>query len=267
MYKQQRSAWISSTVSALIVTAIVLLIAATVNAQTNTAEGDTINRVQEVAPLPEVRAQSAADNAGSSTSSAPNLPPQRPDIAPGARPMVRMQTATGTVERQAALANIRAARQAAIQDLQTRLAKKRAALENATTSRKALLRATAQGSVINGMSRVAGVLSGAITKIESATARLRVKAEEIAGRGVDVSSVLSKLDEADEYLRLAEEALEGIDVNARYAATGETPAGDWAEVRQQFAEVRDLIRQAQVSIKEAMQTLRSLLTPNQEETS
>jgi hypothetical protein len=266
MYKQQRSTWISSTVSALIVTAIVLLIAAAANAQTNTTDNDTINRVEEVAPLSEVRAQSAAGNGGSSTSSASDLPPQRPHITPGARP-VHLRTATGTVERQTSLANIRAARKASIEDLKTKLAQKRAALENASTSRKALLRATAQTSVINGMSRVADVLSSAITKIQSASNRLRAKAEEIRDRGIDVSSALSKLDDADEYLRLAKEALEGMDTNARFAATGESPVNDWADVRQQFTEVRDLIRQAQASIREAMQTLRLLLTPAEEVTS
>lgn len=69
------------------------------------------------------------------------------------------------------------------------------------------------------------------------------------------------LTEAGELLNLAMEALEGVSINAQYAVTSDEPMNDWAAVRQQLSEVRDLIKQAHEVMREASAIIKSSIRP------
>lgn len=266
MHKQQSPISVSSTVWALLVTAIVLLVAASASAQTeDTISIDPVsdNGVNQVEPVP--------------PSNLPPAPMPDPDPAtstPGdkavplplntireARPASSNRDSIQAFSRSASSTTDRMqAWREAVANRKATLEEKRLALQNASSTREARLKERTQANVTIGANRITTVLNSAIAKSNDINARLAVKAEELEARGVDMSAVNTLVAEATELLRLAAAALEGISINTEYAVTSDDPLADWEAVRQQFSEVRDLIKQAHEVMREASAIIKTNIT-------
>ncbi len=270
MHKQQSPISVSSTVWALLVTIVVLLIAASASAQTtdvvtiDPVPAENVDQTNVIAPLPEMRMPDVP------TSTAPATPAEIRTMTEQPLPSNTTGEATlanpDRVSANASLGNASTTNRMqtwreAIKNRQTALEEKRIALQNSSSTRTALLRATAQSNITVGVSRITAVLNNAIANSLSINTRLQTKATELEGRGLDMSAVNVLLTEAGELLNLAMEALEGVSINAQYAVTSDEPMNDWAAVRQQLSEVRDLIKQAHEVMREASAIIKSSIRP------
>lgn len=236
MYKQQKPISLSSTVWALIVTALVLLIAASAHAQTPAPMNDPM-------PMP----NATADAAGSST--IPNPPIPATSTAPAENGPATNVTANGVADTyQAAIAARRAA-----------LETKRVMLESASSTRRAVLTAATQTAIQNGVAAITVTLNQAVGRLREALEHLQSKTGELSA-GQNSPAISSSLQSASSYLALAEEALGDADLNARYAATSDQPMIDWMDVRQQLTDVRALIQESQRSLRAAADGLAAALT-------
>lgn len=264
MYKQQKFLNVSSTIWALIVTAIVLLIAASANAQTTDGENvesvQPINDMGDIAPLPERRPTNDATTTDGSQPQLNSLPVTS-ELRPFSTSTERSATTTANNASDPTAAMIQE-RRAAIAARQAALQEKRVALQNTTSAREAVLEEALRNRITSGASQLAVVLNRAIVTQKSINVRLQAKAAELQERGHDTTAVLTNLSHADELLTLAEEALAGIETNARYAAGSDTPRDDWTSVREQVAEVRELLREAREMIRNALSMLRAQLRPS-----
>lgn len=270
MYKQQSPLSVSSTVWALLVTVVVLLIAASANAQTT----DTIS----IEPV-------QANNVSQTNSATPPLLAPMPDTPtssnPGTPTDVRSVPATSQpTNTTRAVTRVNASNtpitttftnesspnrmqswREAIKNRQVALEQKRMAMQNASSSRAALLRTSAQANVTVGINSIATSLNNAITNSLNINTRLKNKAIELEARGVDMATTNALLGESEQYLNLAMEALQGVSLNAQYAVTSSDPVTDWMAVRQQLSEVRDLIKQAHTVMREASASIKIAIKP------
>ena len=232
----------SSIIWALLVTAAVLLVASGVSAQEETstppAPAETARTVPAVAPV-SIPPAPAAINMTTEASSTPLSMPAAPaEDTPS--------------ERAATLED----RLADIQERRAALEAKRTALQSASSSRRALLPETTQQRALNGMAKVASVLSTSINKSRDFTDRLRARADALAADGLVMSNALALMDQAEAHLDLAEQAWRDLDVNAKYAITSDSPRTDWQDVREQFGAVRQAIREAHSLLRAAAAEIR-----------
>lgn len=247
MYKLLKPFSVSSVLWAALVTALVLLIAASANAQT--AENEvTTDRTEQRPPLPPVPLPNNAsiergairDNVASSSARVSEVRDRMTEMS---------EERKAIFEERAALIE---ARKASLEE-------KRQMLENASSSRRARLSEEAQSRAQNGMARVSSVLSSAISKSRDFADRLSSKAESLEARGLDMESAKAMISDANEYLDQAEEALQGIDINTEYAVTSDRPIEYWQDVREQFAIVRGLIKQAHESLRGAVGEIKAMI--------
>lgn len=135
---------------------------------------------------------------------------------------------------------------------------KREALQSASSTRQALLSETAQQRALDGMARIGSVLSASINKSQDLIARLRGQAEELTANGLPAVNVIATINQAEDRIKLAEQALRNMDINAKYAVTSDQPRADWTEVREQFDTVRQAIREAHLLLTSAIFEIRGL---------
>lgn len=271
MYKQQSPVSVSSAISALLVTIVVLLIAASANAQTTdtisidpvpTAEVDQNNGavppLEESMPTPSNTANQVSPTTSIIKTDLEALPPNTAREA--ALTSLNQAPASKTLQNSSTISRMQAWREA-VKNRKLALEEKRIALQNASTSRQARLGNATQSNITVGVSSITATLNNAITNSLNINARLQSKVTELETRDIDMSAATTLLTEADELLNLAMEALEGISINAQYAVTSDDPLADWAAVRQQFSEVRDLIKRAHEVMREASSIIKSSIRP------
>ncbi|MCB9818796.1 hypothetical protein H6788_01295 [Candidatus Nomurabacteria bacterium] len=254
MHKQQSPISVSSTVWALLVTAVVLLVAASASAQTDDAVADDsvpVSDVNQVDPAPPANIPPARMRDPATTNRVNGVAPLPSNAMREVRPANSNGTLMDALPTNASTTNRIHAWHEAVTSRKARLEEKRIALQNASTTRQARLGDAVRSNVTVGASRITTVLSNAIAKSISINERLASKAGELEARGNDMSAVNTLVSEANELLRLAMEALEGITINTEYAVTSDNPLADWEAVRQQFSEVRDLIKSAHEVMREA----------------
>jgi len=272
MHKQQSPISVSSTVWALLVTAIVLLIAASASAQTDdiiSIDPVSDNEVNQVEPaMPEVLPPAPMPDPDPATSTPGDKAVPLPlNTIREARPassnrdsiQAFSRSASSTTDRMQAWRESVANRKAALEQ-------KRLALENASTTREARLGERARANVTVAANRIVAVLNNAIAKSTNINERLAGKAKELEARGADMSVVNALIADATELLRLAMEALGGITINTEYAVTSDDPLADWEAVRKQLSEVRDLIKQAHEVMREASAIIKSNVTRTNDST-
>lgn len=272
MYKQQSPISVSSTIWALLVTIVVLLIAASASAQTtdtisiDPVPAESASQTNVVAPLPAI----PMPDVPTSTTPAPATPIEIRTINTQSLPTNTTSNTTlanpnkvsaNATQGNASITSRIQTWRETIKNRRTVLEEKRIALQNSTSSRPALLRAAAQSNITVGVSRITAVLNNAITNSLSINTRLQTKAAELEGRNMDMSAVNVLLTEVGELLNLAMEALEGVSINAQYAVTSDEPMTDWMAVRQQLSEVRDLIQQAHEVMREASAIIKISIRP------
>ena len=266
MHKQQSPISVSSTVWALLVTAIVLLVAASASAQTEDTisidpVSDNLNQVEPVPPSNLPSAPMPDPDPATSTRGNGVVAPLPLNTIREARPASSNRDSIQAFSRSASSTTDRMQTwREAVANRKATLEEKRLALQNASTTREARLKERTQANVTIGANRITAVLNNAIVKSNDINARPAVKAEELEARGVDMSAVNTLVAEATELLRLAAAALEGITINTEYAVTSDDPLADWEAVRQQFSEVRDLIKQAHEVMREASAIIKTNIT-------
>lgn len=271
MHKQQSPISVSSTVWALLVTAVVLLVAASASAQTDDIisidpVSDNLNQVEPVPPSNLPPAPMPDPDLATSTRADREAPLPLNTIRE-ARPAGSNRDSIQAFSRNASSTTDRMqAWREAVANRKATLEEKRLALQNASTTREARLKERTQANVTVGANRITAVLNNAIAKSTDINARLAVKAEELEARGVDMSEVNTLVAEATELLRLAAAALEGITINTEYAVTSDDPLADWESVREQFSEVRDLIKQAHEVMREASSIIKTHITLSDDST-
>lgn len=136
------------------------------------------------------------------------------------------------------------------------LEQKRAEMASSTAARKAALKDAVQAKVKERAIRIANVLTKAIDKIDGLRTRLATRAETLETQGIDMTEVNALLEEVRTTLLSAKEALKGIDVNIEYTVTSGDPKADWADTREQFEQVRDLIKTAHELLREALAAMK-----------
>lgn len=122
---------------------------------------------------------------------------------------------------------------------------------------RAALREQAQQRITTMAERATERLTTIIDEFDATADRMRERAEDLEADGVDISEVVSSIDSADRILTQARNALDSIDVDVEYAVTSEEPSADWADARAQLVEIRDLIKEAQELLREAVATMKS----------
>lgn len=236
MDKLQRSFSVSSLVWAALVTAIVLTLAASANAQSD-ERAITDDPARPVLTPLQVQERTVPDEPRTIIDTAPS------DIDRGAGMSAQPD------DRRAAVLNEIESRRAAIET-------KRAELASQGAARVSALREETRVRVASQTSRLTNVLELGINRLQSASNRLRQRANELRDRGVDVSAAVSTLNEADRLLSSAKDALYGIDVNVSYATLSETPREDWQSAREQFLAVTRLLTEARTLLGQAINELR-----------
>lgn len=226
MYKQQKPLTLSSGLLACAVTALVLLVAASANAQT----GGGTNPV--------------------------SMPERREAISPpsGVRPAAGMSVSGVSSDRQAE-------RRANLAERQAALEQKRLELADAAATRQAALGQAAQVRVRQMTGASVSLLSESIGKTRSLHDRLHRHAEDLGTRGIDMSAALAALDQANELLRDAETALSGIDISIEYALTSSDPRADWSDARVQLQSVREILQEARLLMREALAAIKTSVRP------
>lgn len=159
-------------------------------------------------------------------------------------------------------------RAAIMKELEARrasLAEKRSLIASSTLARRAVLKEEVQKRVIDRAGGLKTAAEKAIANLESMIARLREHAGKFAARSVNVSDTLATLDKAEELLGTAKDALNGIDTNVSYATISETPKEDWADAKEQFMSVRDILKEVRALLTDAVSSLKASApsTPNE----
>lgn len=261
MHKLQKSFPLSSLVWAAIVTAIVLALAASANAQEEAATTNIAPAPNEIRPLPAAAPLKA--NA-SLPSPAKRMNMVGVENATGTKPLPPELPAAASsmaAERLQAFEERRSVLMEKLEERREALAEKRALIASSTTARRALLKEEAQKRVIDRAGRLAGVMEGAIDRLTSMSARLRDHADKLAAESVDTTATIAILDEADRLLITAKEALEGVDTNVSYAASSASPQEDWSDAKEQFMEVRSVLEEVRQLLREALTSLKDMSLP------
>lgn len=261
MQKLQKSFPVSSLIWAAIVTAIVLALAASANAQEESASASEPT-TDNVRPLPRT-----APLMPKATSSVPrNIDRPLTANASGTPPIMnatlRRETASGmAAEKMAELEQRRATIMEEVEARRASLTEKRALIASSTVARRAILKEEVQKRIVDRASGLTTAVLKAITNLEGMVDRLRAHAEKLSENSVDVSAALALLDEADQLLASAKETLEGVDTNISYATLSETPQADWSDAKEQFAAVRSILTDVRELLREALASLKAAVPP------
>lgn len=255
IYKQHKPLSLSSGLWALFITALVLVMAASANAEdygTSATPNRPAIKKEEVKAAPAVRPSGMEQKRASSTTDnrLANQPARDPK-------MWAATMASSTAARRAEWETKRKAMEVKFEERKASLEERRAALASTTAARKAALAEKVQEHIKQAGERAEQVLTKAIGKIRELSSRLRARASELEGRGVDTTEVKALLTEVDETLVAAENALSGIEVNVEYTATSDNPKNAWVDARAQFKEVHELVKQAHGLLREALAALKA----------
>lgn len=137
------------------------------------------------------------------------------------------------------------------------LAEKRAEIETRRAEQVAALEARAQERIDQLADTAAARLQIVIDKLADITDRVRERALELDASGTNVDEVLATLNSVDILLADATDALTTIDVSVEYTITSPDPRTDWADARQQFIAIRDLLNEARVLLRDAVAALKT----------
>lgn len=145
------------------------------------------------------------------------------------------------------------------------IAEKRALMASSTMARRAALKEEVQARISDRASKLTDMVGNAIARLETMSARLRDHALKFEERSVDVSEVMAILDEVDRLLVSAKEALAGVDTNISYATLSENPQEDWGDAKEQFSAVRAILTEVRELLREALATLKEAVKNNEPE--
>lgn len=263
MQKLQKAIPLSSLIWAAIVTAIVLALAASANAQEDNTSG-SVPTIDNIRPLPKT-----APLMPRATSSVPRTidkPMERPTVtnASGTRSMItpdvsaKREAAVGLMaEKMATFEERRVALMEEVEVRRASLTEKRVMIASSTLAKRAVLKQEVQKRVVERAGGLTTAVEKAITDLEGMIVRLREHANKFAAKSVDVSDTLATLNEAEKLLQSAKEALKDIGTNVSYATLSETPKEDWADAKDQFMSVRDILQEVRALLAEAVASLKA----------
>jgi len=258
MYKQQSPISVSSTVWTILVTIIVLLIAASANAQTSTKSEETVSTdpVDGVTPK-ELRAPTSTRQIDRKLPAVRERVEEYRDTRVQNMETTHANVLENTAKRQELFDAKRQEWQTKIENRRTEIERKRAELASSTAARKAALTERAQERVSDLSQRIASRLTEVIVKMQNLSDRMRARAMELSERDLDVYVVLSNLNEVDTLLNSARDSLSGIDTNIQYAVTSPNPRTDWQSTRSQFEAVRDILKEVRELLRETLLILKN----------
>lgn len=259
MHRQQKTFTPSSLVLPLLVTALVIFLASSANAQNAEPVTELPPSLDSLAAPREARL--APDTSTTNTST---VPPERNATL---RMEANVEADDSTSNTRAVVnANLRAdlsAKRAewasASQERQQMLAEKRAALASSSMERKAALNAAAQERMLRLAENSTAVLTRAIERMKNISSNLRERAEDMSSRGVNTIDAIALLDQVDDLVSQAETSLSGIDVNIEYSLTAENPKEAWVDARGQFQATTEIIRTIRPLLQEVVSTLRAAI--------
>lgn len=236
MYKQQKPLTIQSGIIALILTAVVLGIAATTNAQTTTEAGTQAPERREALDSPNSPVVLQASSSSSTSTPTNNM--SRGEIL-----------------------NER------LMNRQAELARKQAELSSTTAARKSILSERAQMNIIQLSSRAIQRLSETISRLRSVSTEIRSKVSILDNQGETIDPIIILLDRANENLTFVERSLQNIDVDISYFISSATPKSEWQNTRetlssifQELTETSSLLRQATFELRNVVKSSSSTTT-------
>lgn len=265
MHRQQKTFTLSSLILPLLVTALVIFLASSANAQN--LEPAPVPETTELPPSLESlaapsEARLAPESVTTNTTSAPSTRPENTDAtlrmdanaevgvtASNTQAVVNQNIRADLTIKRTEWANVSAERQKMI-------ASKRAELASSTLERKAALDAATQERVRQLADNSVSILSGAIGRMKNISSNLRERAETISSRGVNTVEAISLLDQVDDLLTQAEASLYDIDVNIEYSLTSENPRENWIDARGQFQTTVEIIKAIRPLLQETVTTLK-----------
>ncbi len=264
MHRQQKTFTPSSLILPLLVTALVIFLASSANAQ-------NVGPATELPPSLESLAAPREATLAPATGTADAVVPTPPAMIEDNNAPLRMDT---SVRVETAASNTRAtANQNLRADLSAKrtewantfterremLERKRAELASSTLERKAALNVAAQERLRQLAERSASVLLGAVERMKNVSSSLRERAEVMSSRGVDTVEAIILLDQIDDLLAQAETSLSGVDVNIEYALTSESPKETWVDTRSQFQATAEIVRSVRPLLQETVTLLRTAI--------
>lgn len=275
MHRQQKTFTPSSFILPLAVTALVIFLASSANAQDAIEPvGAELPPTPPAADLPQsdlppsldslarpIEARMAPSNAAGSASGTTTRP--RADLSPMNRASVNSGASnTPATLNQNFRADLEARRAAWANDSAERrllLERKRAELASSSIERKAALNEKVQERMTQRAENLISVLSGALTRIKNVNTNLRERAESMSSQGIDVAEAITLLDQIDDLIKEAESSLSGIDVNVEYTLTSETPKEAWVDTKTQFQTTAEIIRTIRPLLQETVTTLKEAI--------
>lgn len=263
MHRQQKTLTPSSLILPLAITALVIFLASSANAQNTAPASELPPSPADSVMLREARL--------APTSSTNNASPEAPMSPQNDNTILRTNV---NVEVDASVSNTRVvANQNLRADLSENRAKwanasverramlerKRAEIASSTLERKAALDSAAQERTRQLSQSLTAILSGAITRMENISSNLRVRAEVVSSQGADTAETVLLLNQIDDLIDQAESSLSGIDVNIEYTVTSEDPKKNWLETKEQFQITAEIIRTIRPLLQEIIATLRGTI--------
>lgn len=242
MYKQQKPLTLSSGLIALVLTAIVLAIASSANAQQEDAATTSGPRAPE--RRAEVESQIMTLQAAATSSAFSSV----------------SSTLAATTTAEATWAEKRAAWQEVLNQRQAELARKRAELASTTAPRHSILSQRAITAITESSSRIAQQVSESILRLRNASEGMRGQVEDLRHRGLSVDSIVADIDQAGDLLAAAEQTLQGIDIDMAYALTSADPRAEWQNTKATLRLVNNAVQEASVLLLQGAAKMRVSIT-------
>lgn len=261
MNRQQKTFTPASFILPLAVTALVIFLASTANAQDASA------------PLPDLPAPIVQEPPTLKPILAPHNDsaqmPKPEDVSKrttvnaslSAEATVTSSTSASTttdtsVKTSADFNTMRAAWAKSVTERQIMLERKRAELASSTVERKAALNSAAQERIKQRTGKLTSVLSEALARMKGFSSNLHDRAESISSRGADTTEAIALLDQVDTLITQAETSLSGIDVNIEYTLTSESPRENWIDTKAQFQTTAEIIRAIRPLLRDVVDSLK-----------
>lgn len=254
MHRQQKTLTPSSLILPLAVTALVIFLASSANAQNSESTNvDLPPSLEDLAAPREARL--APTNSTTTANGTTSIQRSNSTFSTEGSLDVTSTTSTDNPERALSTkrfewANAVAARREAIQLKIERLSSSTITMRAALSSEaKERMRPMTQNSI--------ALLSTAIERSKNVSIKLRAQAEAINVRGIDTAEAVNLLDQADALIAQAESSLSGVDINIEYALSSEAPRENWVDAKAQLQMTAEIIRTVRPLLQEAITILRN----------
>ena len=129
--------------------------------------------------------------------------------------------------------------------------------------RKAVLQARHQERIANLAANVSNRMEAAIARIRQIIERFQSRVHTLSERGVDVTNAQRALDESSAHLDKASLLIAGIDILIADVIASESPREAWGIAKAQYTEIKEQIKAAHVSLREALSLLKEAVANTQ----